>query len=234
MKHYMLWTKRAHQSTIFLLSVLMKVHPIPHVIFETTRSGFIQILHHCSVSWKITPLLYFLLFWFILCTANPDISSSSKNINNTARVVFLFLMTMQARIGSWNKSYIMSLPRLSSIYWLIHVKPQIGFVRPTQIFQVQAKISTIRPVLSFCFLWLCRRELAREIKVISCRCPDWALYTDSFTLNPKSNLRLLLIAWVWNNSYLICVLRKVIWRCSDLLVQYSFLRSQNTFCSLLL
>ena len=33
----------------------MKVHPIPHAIFETTRSGFVQILHHCSVSWKITP-----------------------------------------------------------------------------------------------------------------------------------------------------------------------------------
>ena len=38
-----------------LLGALMKVHPIPHAIFETTRSGFIQILHHCSVSWKITP-----------------------------------------------------------------------------------------------------------------------------------------------------------------------------------
>ena len=33
--------------------------PIPHAIFETTRSGFIQILHHCSVSWKITPLHFF-------------------------------------------------------------------------------------------------------------------------------------------------------------------------------
>ena len=37
----------------------MKVHPIPHAILETTRPGFIQILHLCSVSWKITPL-YFL------------------------------------------------------------------------------------------------------------------------------------------------------------------------------
>ena len=56
----MLWTKRAHQCTIFrLLGALMKVHPIPHAIFETTRSGFIQILHHCSVSWKITPLYFF-------------------------------------------------------------------------------------------------------------------------------------------------------------------------------
>ena len=42
------------------LSALMKVHPILHAIFETTtRSRFIQISHHCSVSWKITPLYFF-------------------------------------------------------------------------------------------------------------------------------------------------------------------------------
>ena len=41
-----------------LLSALMKVHPISHAIFETTRSGFIQILHHCLVSWKITSLYF--------------------------------------------------------------------------------------------------------------------------------------------------------------------------------
>ena len=35
------------------LSALMKANPILHVIFETTRSRFIQILHHCSISWKI-------------------------------------------------------------------------------------------------------------------------------------------------------------------------------------
>ena len=59
LKHYMLWTKRAYQSTIFrLLSTLMNVHPIPHAIFETTRSEFIQILHHCLVSWQITPLYF--------------------------------------------------------------------------------------------------------------------------------------------------------------------------------
>ena len=39
----MFLTKRAHQCTIFqTLSALMKVHPIPHAIFETARSGFIQ------------------------------------------------------------------------------------------------------------------------------------------------------------------------------------------------
>ena len=38
----------------------MKVHPIPHASFETTRSRFTQILHHCS--------LYFLTQTFILWT----------------------------------------------------------------------------------------------------------------------------------------------------------------------
>ena len=42
-----------------LLSALTKVYPVSHAIFETTRSVFIQILHHCSVSWKIKPLYFF-------------------------------------------------------------------------------------------------------------------------------------------------------------------------------
>ena len=43
-KHDMLLIRRAYQSTIFLTfgSVAMKVHPIPHAIFETTRPGFIK------------------------------------------------------------------------------------------------------------------------------------------------------------------------------------------------
>ena len=36
----------------------MKVNPMPHAIFETTSSGFIQILRHWSVSGKITPLSF--------------------------------------------------------------------------------------------------------------------------------------------------------------------------------
>ena len=40
------------QSMYNFFGVLMKVHPrqIPHAIFEITRSGFIEIFHHCSVS----------------------------------------------------------------------------------------------------------------------------------------------------------------------------------------
>ena len=38
------------------LSALMKVHPIPHASFETTRSRFTQILHLCSLYFFISNL----------------------------------------------------------------------------------------------------------------------------------------------------------------------------------
>ena len=41
LEHYMRLTENVHQCTIFqTFSALMKVHPIPHALFETTRSGF--------------------------------------------------------------------------------------------------------------------------------------------------------------------------------------------------
>ena len=36
----------------------MNVHPVPHSNFEATISGIIQILHHCSLPWEITPLYF--------------------------------------------------------------------------------------------------------------------------------------------------------------------------------
>ena len=57
-----------------LLSALMKVHSIPYVIFETTRSSFIQILHHCLVSWKIN-FLYF-------CSSNLVYFGQKEPIEN--------------------------------------------------------------------------------------------------------------------------------------------------------
>ena len=64
----MFWTKTAHHCTIFrLLCAPIKVYPIPHTTFETTRSGFLQILHHYSVSWKIT-LYFFKLKPYMLWT----------------------------------------------------------------------------------------------------------------------------------------------------------------------
>ena len=43
-----------------ILSTVMKVHPIPHAIFETAMSGFIKILNPCSMPWKVIPLYLFL------------------------------------------------------------------------------------------------------------------------------------------------------------------------------
>ena len=92
----MLWTKEAHQCTIFrLLGSLLKVHPTPHAIFETARSGFIQILHHCLVSWKITPLYFFssnlinlaqklLDFWVVGWNSTKSQVSFSFNLHHSS------------------------------------------------------------------------------------------------------------------------------------------------------
>ena len=56
----MLLRKKTHQFTIcHTLGAVMKVCPISPAIFETTRPGFTQILHHWSVLWKITCLYFF-------------------------------------------------------------------------------------------------------------------------------------------------------------------------------
>ena len=47
----MLWTKDPIKvQSVKLLSALMKVYPASHAILDNTRSGFIQILHHSSLS----------------------------------------------------------------------------------------------------------------------------------------------------------------------------------------
>ena len=50
----------------------MKIYPIPHLIFETTRSRFIQILHHFSVSWNIIPLYLFISNLYTLDKNSPS------------------------------------------------------------------------------------------------------------------------------------------------------------------
>ena len=67
------------------LSALMKVTPIPHASFETTRSSFIQILHHCSVSWKISPQ-YFLSRTFILWTKRASRSKIFKLLSFQVKI----------------------------------------------------------------------------------------------------------------------------------------------------
>ena len=75
----MLLTKRSHEYTIFqTFSALMKVLPVTHVIFGATRSGFIQILCHCSVSWKI----------ILLCFLAQTSYALDRNIWNISQVIF--------------------------------------------------------------------------------------------------------------------------------------------------
>ena len=59
LKYYALDKKSLSKVQTFrCFSALMKVHPIHYARFETTRSSFNQIFHHCSVSLKITPLCF--------------------------------------------------------------------------------------------------------------------------------------------------------------------------------
>ena len=55
LKLYMLWTKKAHQSVIFQT----EGSPNSPCHFWNHKVKIYSILHHCSVSWKITPLHFF-------------------------------------------------------------------------------------------------------------------------------------------------------------------------------
>ena len=49
----MLWTKRTHHFTIFrLLGAQMKVHPISHVIFESTSQFFFKLCITLQCHWR--------------------------------------------------------------------------------------------------------------------------------------------------------------------------------------
>ena len=64
---HLLWTKIVHQCIIFqTFESSKKVHTIPHAIFKTRRSGFIQILHHCSV-FKISHFIFETASQFQFC-----------------------------------------------------------------------------------------------------------------------------------------------------------------------
>ena len=60
------------------LSALMKVHPIPHASFETTRSRFTQILHLCS--------LYFLSQTLILWTKRAHRSEIFRLLSGWVKI----------------------------------------------------------------------------------------------------------------------------------------------------
>ena len=57
-----------------------------------------------SKSFSLSKSHHFLLFWFLLCTTIPDISSSSENINNTAGVSRLSFRSKQSPGGELLKN----------------------------------------------------------------------------------------------------------------------------------
>ena len=60
LKHFLLWTKGSHQSPNFdTFKCSGENLPNSSCHFPSNKSVFLQILHHSSVSWKITPLYFF-------------------------------------------------------------------------------------------------------------------------------------------------------------------------------
>ena len=58
--HFLLWTKRSHQSpNINTFKCSGENLPNSSCHFLNHKSVFLQVLHHSSVSWKITPLYFF-------------------------------------------------------------------------------------------------------------------------------------------------------------------------------
>ena len=58
--HFLLWTKGSHESTNFdTFKCSGENLPNSSCHFPNHKSVFLQILHHSSVSWKITPLYFF-------------------------------------------------------------------------------------------------------------------------------------------------------------------------------
>ena len=83
----------------------------------------------CLKSFSLTKVIHnksphFLMFWWMLCTATPDIFSSSKNINSTDRVSrlsFRFLWLWYDRTWSFiSKKY-------NFILWTSFFLPTLNF-----------------------------------------------------------------------------------------------------------
>ena len=66
------WKEPIKVQIFRFLSALMKVHPIPHTSFETTKSRFIHLSYHWSVSWKVTPLYFFISNLYTLDKRSPS------------------------------------------------------------------------------------------------------------------------------------------------------------------
>ena len=116
------------------LSALMRVHPNPQTIFETIRSGFIQILHHCSMSWKITPLY--------LCSSNLVYFREKEQIEKEFSDFWV--------VGWKFANFLMS-----------YLKPQAGFsLNFASLFSAMRDNSSL--LFSWNFIWFRQKEPIKE------------------------------------------------------------------------
>ena len=119
--------KGSHQSPNFeTSSALVKIWHIPHAIFQNfpnPKSVFLQVLHHSSVSWKITPLYFFRsnnkyfpqkepmkmqIFETFECSGqNPP--NSCHFLNNRS----VFLQILHQSSGSWDITPLHFLAKIS-------------------------------------------------------------------------------------------------------------------------
>ena len=99
--HFLLWIKRSHQSPNFeTYECSGENFPNSSCYFSSHKSVFLQILHHSSVSWDITPL-YFLdkiLYTFNKRSLSKykfgEISREQSKVQNSALWWALFIQSI--------------------------------------------------------------------------------------------------------------------------------------------
>ena len=70
--HFLLWAKGSHESSNFdTFECSGQNLPNSSCHFPSNKSIFLQILHHSSISWKITPLYFLAQTIYTLLKRNP-------------------------------------------------------------------------------------------------------------------------------------------------------------------
>ena len=70
--HFLLWAKGSHQSSNFdTFECSGENLPNSSCHFPSNKSVFLHILHHCSLSWKITPLYFLAQTIYTLLKRSP-------------------------------------------------------------------------------------------------------------------------------------------------------------------
>ena len=131
----MLWTKRAHQCTIFqTFRCSNESSPNFACRFWNRKSGFIKILHHCSISRKITPLYFF-----------------SSNLIYFGQKYPIEVKFLGFSVVGWNFiKFLMS-----------YLEPQVNFsLNSASLFSVMRDLN-----FNWIFMWFLQKEPTKEQNV---------------------------------------------------------------------